>query len=415
MRDKTAVAVIGAGIQGSCIALELAQRGFDVVLLDQDEVALNRASLRNEGKIHLGFVYANDKTFASAKLQLQGALCFRPLLAKWIGPAANQLRCSSPFNYLLADTSFLDTQALTEHYAKVESTCVEMLLQNHQLDYLGSRPTRLFSPLSARQLQSHYNVQRVIAGFATAELSIDTAHMALLLRASIARTPNLTLMPSRTVTRVGRQNGLIALEGTAPEGSWQLVADQVVNASWESLLSIDRSMGLESPPGWLYRLKYRVIVRLPEPLRAAPSATMVIGRFGDVVIRPDGTAYLSWYPAALRGWTHDRKPPASWDAACRGIVDDEQARDISTAVIQAIDAWFPGIGQSEPILVDAGVIIAHGASDVDDPSSGLHDRTMIGVTSQDGYHSVNPGKLTTAPMFAMSAADRVARWHQVTR
>jgi hypothetical protein len=137
---------------------------------------------------------------------------------------------------------------------------------------------------------------------------------------------------------------------------------------------------------------------------------MVIGRYGDVVIRPDGTAYLSWYPAALRGWTHDIQPPASWGAPCRGIVDDEQAREISRAVLDAIDAWFPGIGGSEPILVDAGVIVACGHTDVDNPSSGLHGRAMVGVVSQDGYHSVDAGKLTTAPMFAMAAADCVTRW-----
>ena len=52
------IAVLGAGLQGACIALELARRGHEVDLIDQDVQPLNRASLRNEGKIHLGFVYA---------------------------------------------------------------------------------------------------------------------------------------------------------------------------------------------------------------------------------------------------------------------------------------------------------------------------------------------------------------------
>jgi glycine/D-amino acid oxidase-like deaminating enzyme len=410
MIDGASVAVLGAGIQGSCIALELARRGFDVALLEQDERALNRTSLRNEGKIHLGLVYANDTTLATARLQLEGALCFRALLAKWIGPAADQLRCSTPFNYLVAKDSFLGAKELTGHYAKVESICSELLTENHELDYLGSRPARLIWPLSPRQLEAHFSADRVAAGFGTAERSIDTDHLATLLRASISATPNLTFLPSRTVERVKRSNGILLVEGSCPEGSWRLTADQVVNATWESRLAIDRTMGLEHPMGWLYRLKYRVIARLPEKLRDAPSVTMVIGRYGDVVIRSDGTAYLSWYPAALRGWTHDIKPPAAWDAPCRGIVDDAQAGEIAKAVLEAIDAWFPGIGQAEPILVDAGAIVAHGHTDVDNPSSGLHGRAMVGVVSQDGYHSVDAGKLTTAPMFAMAAADAVTRW-----
>jgi hypothetical protein len=44
---------------------------------------------------------------------------------------------------------------------------------------------------------------------------------------------------------------------------------------------------------------------------------------------------------------------------------------------------------------------------VDNATSGLHHRTRIGVTSVDGYHSVDTGKLTTAPLIAMSVADQV--------
>ena len=59
--------------------------------------------------------------------------------------------------------------------------------------------------------------------------------------------------------------------------------------------------------------------------------------------------------------------------------------------------------------MDAGAIVAYGHSDVDDANSKLHDRSQIGVTSVGNYHSVEPGKLTTAPLFAVEAAARVMR------
>ena len=59
-----------------------------------------------------------------------------------------------------------------------------------------------------------------------------------------------------------------------------------------------------------------------------------------------------------------------------------------------------------PIAVDAGVIFAWGATDISDRDSELHRRDA-GVESIDGYHSVNTGKLTTAPLFALDAADAV--------
>ena len=79
------VVVLGAGLTGTATALELVRSGVDVVLLDQDEIPMNRASLRNEGKIHLGFIYANDRSFETASIQQNGALTFRSLLSRWIG------------------------------------------------------------------------------------------------------------------------------------------------------------------------------------------------------------------------------------------------------------------------------------------------------------------------------------------
>jgi hypothetical protein len=125
------------------------------------------------------------------------------------------------------------------------------------------------------------------------------------------------------------------------------------------------------------------------------------------VIRPDGTAYLSWYPEGLQGWSHDLKPPESWNGPCRGEVDPGQARHIASRIIRGIDAWFPGIAGAEPLLVDAGAIVAYGRTDVDDPASGLHHRDRAGVVTEGNYHSVDPGKLTTAPWVAMTVVNRV--------
>ena len=65
------IAIIGAGLTGCCVALELARRHHDVMLIEQDALPMNRASLRNEGKIHLGLIYANDNTLETAQLQLK--------------------------------------------------------------------------------------------------------------------------------------------------------------------------------------------------------------------------------------------------------------------------------------------------------------------------------------------------------
>ena len=56
--------------------------------------------------------------------------------------------------------------------------------------------------------------------------------------------------------------------------------------------------------------------------------------------------------------------------------------------------------------VRGGYISAWGKSGIADPRSGLHSRAEIGVTSLQGFHSVNSGKYTTAPLYGEDAALR---------
>jgi hypothetical protein len=143
-------------------------------------------------------------------------------------------------------------------------------------------------------------------------------------------------------------------------------------------------------------------------MRTGPSTTLVVGPYGDVVVRPDATAYFSWYPRGLRGWSDQLAPPPEWNAACRGELPPEERAAMARDVLDAIDRWYPGAAHAQPLVVDAGAIVAYGRSDVDDPESGLHDRSLhVGITSRDGYHSVDPGKMTTCPYFGVRAAHAV--------
>ena len=406
-RHSTDVVVLGAGLQGAGVALELARRGVPVSLIDQDSLPMNRASLRNEGKIHLGFIYANDRSLATALLQLEGALRFRSILARWIGRGDEWLVRSTPFYYLVARDSVVAPDRLAEHYSAVEQRCRELFERDSGLDYLGTRPQSLVRPLEDSEIAAYFDPRRFAAGFATAERAVDTDVLASALRRALADAAKITFLPSHTVRAISEEQDGFCVEGDGPGGAWSIRADQVVNAMWERRVALDRQLGIPPPEHLLHRLKFRVIGRIPRELRKAPSVSMVLGRYGDFVIRPDGTAYLSWYPAGLRGWSHDLEPPEDWNAPCRGAVSPSQELEIASEIQAGIADWCPAMAQFEPVQVDAGAIVAVGRSDVDDAGSGLHDRSRIGVTSRGRYHSIDPGKLTTAPLFAIEAAGRV--------
>ncbi|MBI5321057.1 MAG: hypothetical protein HZB49_16535 [Bradyrhizobium sp.] len=48
------------------MASSLAERGIGVTLFDRNERLLNRKPIANEGKVHLGCMYANDPSLTMA-------------------------------------------------------------------------------------------------------------------------------------------------------------------------------------------------------------------------------------------------------------------------------------------------------------------------------------------------------------
>jgi glycine/D-amino acid oxidase-like deaminating enzyme len=404
---SAAVCVLGAGLTGSTVALELAQAGVDVIILDQDHCPMNRASLRNEGKIHLGFVYAKDDSLATPDLMLEGALSFRRILRNTLGARMDGVSISSPFTYLVASDSLVAPDDLQERYDAIERRYTEKLQAQSDNDYLGYRAPSLFERIDLGELSPRLSNENLLGAFRTAELAVNPLELAEAIRAALAASPRIRFMSHRKVETVERRAGQFRVFGTGSDGPWRIDAGQIVNALWDRRMQIDQTIGVENKPGWVHRLKYSILVRLPDRLCAGPSATMVVGPYGDVVSWPDGTAWFSWYPLGLQGWSHELAPPDSWDGPCKGEANGPSANSIALGILSAIDRWYPGALEAELLRVDAGAIVAYGHSDVDDPDSGLHERTRVGVTSIDGYHTVDPGKLTTAPLFGLQAAQRV--------
>jgi hypothetical protein len=329
------------------------------------------------------------------------------LLARLVGDGADTLSLSHPFVYLVPHDSIASPDELEARFAKLDAAYREELAADPGLDYFGRRPASLSHRIALSDVAAHIRPDRFAAAFHTEEIAVDTQELADLVHAAVVGHPNIDFRPGHTVMAVERRDGGFRIAGTSGDGTWRLDASQVVNALWENRFKIDRTVGLEHAPGWLHQLKYRVIARLPRALQDGPSTTLVVGPYGDVVVRPDATAYFSWYPLGLRGWSEELAPPASWNAACRGELAPDERRRVAGALLGAIDAWYPGAAQATPLVVDAGAIVAYGRSDVGDLNSGLHDRTHCGVTSVDGYHSVDPGKLTTAQLFGVQAARAV--------
>lgn len=404
------IAIIGAGLFGSGLALELADRGLQVNLIDSAPVPVHRAARRNEGKVHLGFVYAMETGARTAAKMMQGALAFRRSVVKWIGEESwNSLSLSTPYHYLAHHDSLMDMEGLEKHYQVVQKLYEEELASREgEVDYLGFRPESLWRPLRHEEL-ARYSRARLLGGYRTEERAIDTDGLCDRIAVAILGNHRINWIGETNVTGVSQQGSGLEVEAIHEGKSWSRRFDVVINATWTSRAAIDRSMGIHPPEDHLLRLKYRVIVELPTDLHMRESTTIVLGPFGDVVVRQDGRGCVSWYPICLQGWTNALLPPPSWEPPMRGEAPIEHATEIGLATLQALDPYLPGLVRSKMIAVDAGGIVAKGSTDVDDPASQLHSRNDIGMMHHVGtsYYSVDPGKWTTAPWYAVRIADQL--------
>lgn len=68
------VLIIGAGLFGSCTAIELAKTGIKIDIIDSDSDIMNQASRVNHNRIHLGYHYL--RSVETAEQSIEGLLSF---------------------------------------------------------------------------------------------------------------------------------------------------------------------------------------------------------------------------------------------------------------------------------------------------------------------------------------------------
>lgn len=399
------VAVLGAGLQGACIALELARRGVTVDLYERNPTCLAEASKHNEGKIHLGFVYAADKSLKTARLAATGALCFQPLLRRWVGDVIDRIPVSSPFHYVVHRDGLIDPNAFATHVDRV-TEFVRGIAAGDTVEYFGQDPTRSPQLLPSSAHNGLYDPARVAAVFQTSEISLDPEALASIFRQRLAETPEIRMLPGRKAVSVVQRNSELVVYSVDAEDEHSEAYDHVVNASWAGRLQLDASMGIAPQEKWTFRFKYFVRTTVPSGGHAV-SATIVLGPFGDIISYSNGVRYLSWYPTGVVARSNDIEPfevPAT--------LAESDGHALAAAIASGLGSVMPSApsfseGMGSAPVVKGGWIFAWGTTDIDDPASRFHQRCDVGVHAYGRYLSIDTGKLTMAPLFAVEAVDRI--------
>ena len=399
------VAVLGGGLQGCCIALALADRGVEVALFDRNQDLLSRTAVANEGKIHLGYMYANDPTYSTARMMMRGALAFAPFFERHLAVQKESMAVSRPAVYVVHRDSQRSPQEVSE-YLSTAHAMIREASKGRAKDYFGRDLSSGLREWSTSDREEQFDPTTAIAAFDTPEVAIDPIPLAQAVRARIKADPRVEVRLRHHVQSVEDADGL-ELVATGPDGGIRERYDHIVNALWEGRFLLNDRRGLRPGRPWLHRLKYGISVRLPKTEGFPPSATFVSGPFGEVVSYSDGLTYLTWYPVCLRAISTDLAPP-EWPTypsePLRSQILEGTLKVLSQLVLSLRSI---AVSSMDDIVVKGGAIVAWGKTDIYDPQSELHRRFEIGVSTADRFHSVDPGKLTMAPYFAEVCADRI--------
>ncbi len=392
------VAIIGGGLMGTCLAMELSHRGIKSDIIEAGPDLIEASSRYNEGKIHLGFVYVNDPTLATARLQMQGAGRFLPLLRHWLGDVVDKIPVSSRFQYVIHEKTMVRAAEVRDAYKRMGEEMRDLIAPG---DYFGIEDPWHVEPLAPADIARDYGpaASEVLA---TNEVAVDPYRVSEFIRAHIVDDPNITVTTSTKVVSVEKQDRTLLVEG----GTRPVLGpfDHVVNCAWGGRPMIDSRFGIPQNVPWSYRMKY--YMRGKTSGFQLPSSTMVSGGFGDVVNYGNNDLYLCWYPVGRRGFSTDITPP-SWPSE----LDGDEAETLVNQTLEGLTPILPAAeharGEFEKLEVKGGVIYALGDTDIDDRESTLHQRSEVGTQSFGWYHTVDTGKYTTAPFFAVQAAGRI--------
>ena len=399
------IAIIGAGIQGISAALEFNRRGYPVDVYEREPAALTRASVSNEGKLHLGFVYGNDPSYRTVQTVLKGSLSFCSIVSRWMPFPNAAVAVSSPFAYVVHRES-LKTVAETEAHLGRVAALIDEAKGATGAGYVGPLDGPSFAPMAKGEADAMFDGATVTGAYTTVERSIDPRAFGREFRAAAESAKLVTLLTGVEVESASPlDDGRIALEVRQDGSGRREVYDRVINAAWEGLLALDATFGLVPKRAWLHRFKYGMWIDLKKPLDI-PSTTVVLGPFGDISAFGRKRLYLSWYPACMIGSSSALAPP---DFAA--MTSEQSRAEIIDESLAGLGRLVPGLaavkGLAEKIELRGGIIFAWGRSDIDDAGSELHRRYEIGITSVGNYHSVNTGRYCVAPTFALEVCDRV--------
>lgn len=312
--------------------MEIAKKGYEVVILEQAEDILQGTSARTPGRMGLGYHYFD---FDTAKFYMEQTLAFMKKYSDcFLGNDSSESYLRNG-RYFIVKDSLVKTQNLMHTYDKVSLKYEQMARSDPSNKVFNS--FRLHRALHTNEYKNDVDISNISFAIETQERLLDWMKFSLRIRSDIAKYPNIKIILNSKIADVSMTEDRKFIL-SSKESNWKSVKnyfDFVVNCSWQNIDLINEKLGLgdvksrkEDPiKSSTSRLKLLAEIEIPRSLQNCHSMFFCIGPHAMFSNLGNGIGRITYAPVTNFQATSDIKMPDIFERwLTKGLNEDESAK-----------------------------------------------------------------------------------------
>ena len=391
----TGVIVMGAGAAGFGAALELAERGYSVQLIEKDTLS-SGSSGRNPGRMGHGFHYIDVET---AKMYLRASIQVQRKYPDYLVgkeyPFEHPLRHG---RYFITKDSDNSPEEILDTYQKIKDEYKKLVEEDPKNEVFGP-PDNFYRILTPNEYVSQVQPGIVSVGVETAEHLFDWKSFIEDVRANISANKNIELHENTEILTLERGDlheprfTVHALDKKAKK-EVSFHADYLVNSTWQNIETFNEQLGFTMiPSARTNRLKALVVVKLPPSLELENSMFFCMGQHCMFSNLGKGYGMLTFANVTNMETSSGLLLSERAQKLIDGDVSDEEKNIIGMDILSGVAKYIPEMAKASIVAVKFGIVQTAGKlelSDLRDPKNGFHKRDYDGIREEQVGLTSNP-------------------------
>lgn len=389
---KPVIIIIGAGAAGISTALNLADKGYSVQLIEKHTLG-SGASGRNPGRMGHGFHYIDKET---AKAYLHGSIRVQRSYPSYL--IGQELPFDSPLRhgrYFITKDSKLLKEKILETYNDIQAEYKRLIDEDPANEVFGPAD-KFYRILDPCEYQDVVNMDIVDIGVETAEHLFMWDCFQADIKEKIEKHPNIVLREYIEVTDIsrnslGKRRFTIKCQTSAGEPMF-FETDYIINSTWQDIERLNDTIGLKMiPEQRTNRLKTLLVVNLPESLMNANSMFFCMGQHCMMSNMGNGKAMMTFARVTNLETSSGLRLSKKAERLLNGGVTQEEKDSIANEMLHGISQYIPLMADATIVDLKFGIVQTKGKlslSELSDPSHDFNRRDdhfvrteQIGVVS----------------------------------